>query len=163
MSTIGSLAVDTAVLSSLVTATHASNDGVSSSVAAAATDTAAAAPKRGVEVSISSLGLKKSAQSSTDNSDIEESGLPDQVQQTLKRIRELKQQLAEKMAELQALMSDQNMNPETKEAKAASLQIAIGMLSAGIMAANAALAKSVKDGTMTEAQGRQAAVLAMKG
>ncbi|MBC3948928.1 MULTISPECIES: hypothetical protein [Pseudomonas] len=120
----------------------------------------AAAPV-GVKVSLSAAGLNK-AKAKNDNSDITESGLPGSVQQTLIRIRELKQQIAEKMAELQAAMANKSMSPEARQAKVAGLQTALASLNSGLMAASAALDKASKNGTMDATQAKQAAVLAMK-
>lgn len=79
---------------------------------------AAGAPAEpGLKVTLSAEGLMRSKTESK-NSDIDESGLPDTVKQLLKMIRELKAQLAEKMAELQALMAQSDMDDETGQARA---------------------------------------------
>lgn len=116
----------------------------------------------GVKVSLSPNGLKKAAEARSSNSDIEQSGLPDQAQKILKMIREIKQQIAEKQQEMQALMADQSMSPEAKQAKLGMLQTALSALSASLMEANTSLQKLSKSGTLSAAQTEQAKQLAMK-
>jgi len=118
----------------------------------------------GVKVSLSGVGLQKSAndRAANANKDIEESGLPDQVQKILKMIRELKQKIAEKQSEMQALMADQSMSPETKRVKAGALQATLSTLTASLMTASASLDKLSKSGTLSAAQAQQVVKLAMK-
>lgn len=118
----------------------------------------------GVKVSLSGAGVQKAAddKKSHSNADIESSGLPDQTQKTLKMIRELKQKIEEKQQELQALVADQSMEPETKQARVGALQTAIATLTAGLATANQALEKQGKSGKLTDAQIQQASALAMK-
>ncbi|MFA0999418.1 MULTISPECIES: hypothetical protein [Pseudomonas syringae group] len=121
----------------------------------------AATSVEGVKVSLSSVGLQKSATDDS-NQDIENSGLPEQAQKVLKIIREIQQKIAEKQAELQALAADQSMDPETRQNKIRALQTEISGFSASLSTANASLQKLSKNGTLTESQGKQAALLAMK-
>ncbi|WP_260960930.1 hypothetical protein [Pseudomonas citri] len=118
----------------------------------------------GVKVSLSGVGLQKAAneRATNTNKDIEESGLPDQAQKILKMIRELKQKIEEKQSEMQALMADQSMSPETKQAKVGALQATLSTLTASLVTASAALEKLTKNGTLSAAQAQQAAKLAMK-
>ncbi|CDF96768.1 MULTISPECIES: hypothetical protein [unclassified Pseudomonas] len=118
----------------------------------------------GVKVSLSGVGLQKSAndRAANANKDIEESGLPDQVQKILKMIRELKQKIQEKQSEMQALMADQSMSPETKQTKIGALQATLSTLTASLMTASASLEKLSKNGSLSAAQVQQAAKLAMK-
>ena len=118
----------------------------------------------GVKVSLSDAGLQKAADDrrSNPNSDIEESGLPDQAQKLLKMIRELKQKIEEKQQEMQAVMADQNMSPEVKQAKVGTLQSELGTLTANLMTASNSLDKFSKNGTLSAAQAQQATQLAMK-
>lgn len=100
----------------------------------------------GITVTISGAALQKVAEASkTANSDIEESGLPDNIQQILKVIRLLKQQIAEKLAEMQAVMADKSLTPEQAQARVGNLQTALAGLNAGLMTANTSLAKAMKD------------------
>ena len=77
---------------------------------AAATDAAAVAPtdeaKPAVSVTISGAAMKAAAAEKTSNSDIDDSGLADNVKNLLKMIREIKKQIAEKQAEMAAVMAD---------------------------------------------------------
>ncbi|WP_241802040.1 hypothetical protein [Pseudomonas corrugata] len=118
----------------------------------------------GVKVSLSGVGLQKSAndRAANANKDIEESGLPDQVQKILKMIRELKQKIAEKQSEMQALMADQSMSPEAKQVKVGALQATLSTLTASLMTASASLDKLSKNGTLSAAQAQQVVKLAMK-
>ncbi|WP_370694623.1 hypothetical protein [Pseudomonas sp. FP833] len=50
----------------------------------------------GVKVTISGAALLAASAAKKSNSDIEESGLPDNIQQALKMIRKIKEQIAEK-------------------------------------------------------------------
>lgn len=106
-----------------------------------------APPATGVQVTLSDIGLKISAGGTqkSSNSDIDDSSLPDSVKNLLKMIRKLQQQLAEKRAELQAVMSDKRMRPEQLQARLSALQSEIASLSAGLISANGALTKALKD------------------
>jgi PIN domain nuclease of toxin-antitoxin system len=116
----------------------------------------------GVSVTISGVALQKAAQANkTVNSDIEESGLPDNIQQILKMIRLLQQQIAEKMAEMQAVMTDKSLTPEQAQARLANLQTALGGLNAGLMMANASLAKAMKESGLSAEDMMKAVSLVM--
>ncbi|WP_256207127.1 hypothetical protein [Pseudomonas sp. P97.38] len=126
---------------------------------------ATGAPVAGVKVSLSGVGLQKSAdeRAANANKDIEESGLPDTVQKILKMIRELKQKIAEKQSEMQALMADQSMTPETKQTRMGALQATLSTLTASLLTATASLDKLTKNGNLSATQVQQASQLAMKG
>ncbi|WP_243249150.1 hypothetical protein [Pseudomonas maioricensis] len=123
-----------------------------------------AVPVEGVKVSLSGAGIQKAAddKKSNSNADIESSGLPDQTQKTLKMIRELKQQIEEKQQEMQALIADQSMDPETRQARVGALQTAISTLTASLATANNALVKQGQSGKLSDTQMQQASALAMK-
>ncbi|WP_227443659.1 hypothetical protein [Pseudomonas cannabina] len=127
------------------------------------TNSQTAVAPEGVKVSLSTASLNKSAAESDPNRDIKESNLPDNVKNTLIRIRELKQQIAEKTAELQAVMADSSLSPQAKQVKAGSLQTVLATLNAGLMTASAALEKASNSGQMTDDQVSQTAMLSMKG
>lgn len=122
------------------------------------------APDGAVKVSLSGVALQRSAsaQKATSNRDIEQSGLPDTTQKILKMIRELKQKIQEKQVELQAVLVDARLDPQTRQVKAAGLQSELGALSAALTTASTALNKQIKDGLLSAEQGQQAAMLAMK-
>ena len=113
--------------------------------AAAVEEKNAAAPNasEGIKVTISPDAFKAAKVKSAD-SDIDESGLDDNVKQMLKTIRALKQQIDEKLAELQAVAMDQSLTPEERQAKVAGLQAAISSLQAGLITAQTSLAKAMK-------------------
>lgn len=119
--------------------------------ASTAAPTAGATAEPGVKVTLSAEGLMKS-KSSDKNSDIDESGLPDNVKQLLKMIRELKAQLAQKMAELQAIMAQSDMDDETRQASAQALQTEVGSISSALTTATAELARVMRDQKLTTEQ-----------
>lgn len=113
---------------------------------------AAGAPAEpGLKVTLSAEGLMRSKTESK-NSDIDESGLPDTVKQLLKMIRELKAQLAERMAELQALMAQSDMDDETRQARAQALQTEVGSISGALTTATAELARVMRDQKLSTEQ-----------
>lgn len=116
----------------------------------------------GIKVSLSGAGLSKSSGAQSADSDIEESGLPDNVQQILKMIRKLQRQLAEKMAELQAVMADKSLTPEQMRAKVGALQSAISGISGGLISANASLVKVMKQTGLSPDQIMKVSSLLMK-
>ncbi|AHG41196.1 hypothetical protein N018_13675 [Pseudomonas syringae CC1557] len=140
-----------------------SADQASAASTGSATAAAPAAAPASVKVSLSSAGITKAAADSDPNRDIKESDLPGNVKDTLIRIRELKQQIAEKMAELQAVMADSSLSPQARQVKAGALQTVLAGLNAGLMSANAALQKASSNGGMSDGQAKQAAIMAMKG
>lgn len=120
-------------------------------------------PATGVQVTLSDVGLKMAAGGAqkTSNSDIDDSSLPDNVKNILKMIRKLQQLLAEKMAELQAVMTDRRLDPEQLQARVGALQSEIASLNAGIVSANGALVKALKD--LTSDQAMELATLLANG
>lgn len=112
----------------------------------AATATPAAVTKvvEGVTVTISADAFKAAGAAKSSNADIDDSGLADNVKQVLKMIRQLKQQIAEKQAELAAVAAANNLSPEEARAKTSALQSEISSLQAGLMSAQTSLAKSMK-------------------
>ncbi|MFC6297196.1 hypothetical protein GNF76_10205 [Pseudomonas sp. CCM 7893] len=120
----------------------------------------AAESKPGVAVTISGAAMKAAAAENASNNDIDDSGLADNVKQLLKLIRQIKQQIAEKQAEMAAVMADKNLSPEQAQARLGSLQSAISTLQAGLTAAQASLLKAMKD--MSSDDAMKTASLAMK-
>lgn len=118
--------------------------------AAKALNDATATPLRqtkepeGVKVTISGAALLASSAAKKSNSDIEESGLPDNIQQALKMIRKIKEQIAEKQQELQAVMADKSLSPEEARIKISNLQGALSSLQASLVTAQTSLAKTMK-------------------
>jgi hypothetical protein len=116
----------------------------------------------GIRVSLSGAGLTKGASSHGENKDIEESGLPENIQQILKMIRRLQQQIAEKVARMQAVMADKRLSGEERRAKLGALQSAIAMLNGGLITANMSLSKAISQSNLTPEQVLKTASLAMK-
>ncbi|WP_426189790.1 hypothetical protein [Pseudomonas sp. NFXW11] len=113
-------------------------------------------------MSLSGVGLEKSSSAAGGDRDIEESGLPENVQQILKMIRKLQQQIAERLARLQALMADKRLSPEEARAKVTALQADLANLNGALLTANATLAKVLRESGLTPEQLQKAAALLMK-
>ena len=111
----------------------------------------AAAPAEGVKVTISGAALKAANAQKSQNTDIEDSGLSDQVQKILKMIREIKKQIQEKQAQLQQVMANRSLSPEQVKAQTAALQSAIAGLNAALMTAITSLNKAMKDASSEDA------------
>ncbi|WP_241697362.1 hypothetical protein [Vreelandella salicampi] len=77
------------------------------------------------------------------NTKIEESGLPPEVQELLKRIAEYREKLKEKQQELQDVMQDQSLGDEQRQAKLNALQEAINSLNSALQEAMSQLNKIV--------------------
>lgn len=128
--------------------------------AAASAGKGEAAP--GVNVSLSDVGLARSREAENKNADIDKSDLPDEVKQLLKMIRELKAQLAEKMAELQALMAQGDMEDDAQQAKVRAMQTEVGSINGALSTANAQLAQVMRDQKLTGEQGATVGALLAK-
>jgi len=128
--------------------------------AAAPGEEAGSAP--GVKVSLSDVGLARSREAENKNADIDESNLPDEVKRLLKMIRELKAQLAEKMAELQALMAQGDRQDEAQQARVRGLQTEIGSINGALSTANAQLVKVMRDQKLSSEQSATVASLMAK-
>ena len=95
----------------------------------------------GVKVSLSGAAMAKTFSAGGENSDIEDSGLPENVQQLLKMIRKLQKEIAEKKARMAAVMADKTLTNEAKVNMLAALRGAIAALNTGLISANLALSK----------------------
>ncbi|AZF54406.1 hypothetical protein C4J85_3938 [Pseudomonas sp. R4-34-07] len=113
----------------------------------------------GVTVTISAAAFQAAGAAKSSNSDIDDSGLDDSTKQVLKMIRQLKQQIAEKQAELAAVAAANNLSPEEARARTSALQSEISSLQAGLMSAQTSLAKSMKG--MSAEDSMKAASLSM--
>jgi len=116
----------------------------------------------GVKVSLSGAAIEKSAGAGGKNRDIEESGLPENVQQLLKMIRKLRQQIAEKNAQINALMASKTLSSEERFAKISALKGAISALNNGLITANLSLAKVIGQSGLTSDQNLKTNALLMK-
>jgi hypothetical protein len=116
----------------------------------------------GVKVSLSGASIDKAASVGGENSDIDDSGLPENVQQLLKMIRKLQKQIAEKKALIEAVMADKRLSNEEKINKLAALRGAIAALNSGLITANLALSKVVGQSGLTADQNLKVGSLLMK-
>ncbi|SZD41022.1 Uncharacterised protein [Pseudomonas aeruginosa] len=94
--------------------------------------------------------------------DIENSGLPDEVQRILKMIRDLKEKLKAEQEKLQQIMNDASLSDETRQVKVAQSQAMINALSGALADANQMLAKVTKDLNLSKEDLVKVAALAMK-
>jgi len=116
----------------------------------------------GIQVLLSDAGLTKAAVSGGQNSDIEESGLPENIQRILKMIRSLQQQIAEKTARIKAVLADKMLSNEAKIAKLAALRGAIASLNNGLITANLSLSKVMNQSDLSPEQVMKTASLLYK-
>ncbi|BAN49580.1 hypothetical protein [Metapseudomonas resinovorans] len=104
---------------------------------------------QGIRVSLSDLGKAGKPQK---NDDIDESSLPDRIKELLKMIRELKAQIAERKAELQAIASDPGLDEETRRQRLEAVQGQLASLQGALGSANANLVKAVRDANLSQEQ-----------
>jgi Sec-independent protein translocase protein TatA len=112
----------------------------------------------GLRVSLSELGKVRAA---AKNDDIDEADLPDNLKEILKLIRALRQQIAEKQAELQALAAEAGMDPQAKQMRVEALRVELASLQGALSTAQASLVDALKDKRLSDDQRMQAASLAM--
>lgn len=115
----------------------------------------------GLRVSLSELGKARSA-AAEKNRDIDESSLPDSVKQVLKMIRELKEQIAAKQAELEAVMADPGLDPETRRLRVEALHSELASLNAALASANGSLLKLTRELDLSDVQMQELSGLIMK-
>ncbi|MBV4477458.1 hypothetical protein N8H74_24490 [Pseudomonas sp. B2M1-30] len=115
-----------------------------------------------VKVSLSGAAIARSAGAGGNNRDIEASDLPENVQQLLKMIRKLQQQIAEKNALINQVMLDSKLSNEERLAKVAAFRSAIAALNTGLITANLSLAKVVTQSNMTPDQNMKTGELLTK-
>ena len=137
--------------------------------AAAASDTASGAqsirarPASSTEIHISAPGHALAgggqAPAVRDNSDVDNSGLPDQAKDAIKRLRELRAQLERKLQELEAVKNATTGTPDQKRVRIAALQQEIAGLGAAITSTTATLNQAIRQ--LSADQQLQAGSLAM--
>ena len=145
------VSLERSIVPSSSTATAAAAPAETSEETSTAAPAAGTSAEPGVKVTLSLEGLAQS-KSEDKNSDIDESDLPSNIKQLLKMIRELKAQLAQKMAELQAIMAQSDMDDETRQASAQALQTEVGSISGALSTANAELVKAIRDQKLSTEQ-----------
>lgn len=117
-------------------------------------DTTATTAKKntmsGVYVSLSELG-KTNAKQAEQNKDIDDSNLPDTIKQILKTIRDLKQQIADKQAEIDKA-SQEGLQSEQQREKLKLLQTELGMLNSALAGAQQSLNKALQQQNLSDEQ-----------
>lgn len=109
----------------------------------------------GVRVTLSELGLR----AVVEHDDIDEADLPDNIQEILKMIRALRQQIAEKQAEVQALMAESDGTPEVRQMRLEALRSELSSLQGALSNALAGLVEALKDKRLSDGQRMQAVSL----
>lgn len=112
----------------------------------------------GLRVTLSELGKTRAA---AKNDDIDEADLPDNIKEILRMIRALRQQIAEKKAELQAVAAQSATDPQLKQARVEALQSELASLQGALSSAQANLLAALKDQRLSDDQRMQASSLAM--
>lgn len=107
------------------------------------------AVRQGIRVSLSDLGKPGGPQK---NDDIEKSSLPDGIKELLKMIRELKAQIAERRAELEAIASDRSLDDDTRAQRMEGLRNQLATLQSALSSANLNLAKLVRESDLSDEQ-----------
>lgn len=100
-------------------------------------------------------------QSTDNNKDIDDSDLPDTMKTLLKRLREIRQQIMEKMAELQKTMNDSKMHPELRKQRVRMLQSEIMALEAAYIGLSKEIEKTLKRDDYSSEQKMQVAQFMM--
>lgn len=103
-----------------------------------------------VYVSLSELG-KTNAKQAEQNKDIDDSNLPDTIKQILKNIRDLKQQIADKQAEIDKASQD-GLQSEQQREKLKLLQTELGMLNSALAGAQQSLNKALQQQDLSDKQ-----------
>lgn len=121
------------------------------------TDTEADGKPASTRVTLSDLGQALSAkrqasQQPVKNQDIDNSNVPDNIKDLLKRIRELKEQIAEQQQKLNAVMANQRLSPEEKQKQLLQVQSTINSLNGALTSALGQMNKLVRDQDLTKEQ-----------
>jgi hypothetical protein len=112
----------------------------------------------GLRVSISALGQTRAT---AKNDDIEQSDLPGSVKEMLKLIRALRQQIVEKKAELEALLSQPGLDAQARQTQVEVLQSELAALQGALSSASASLIKAMREAGLSSEQMQAAGRLAM--
>ncbi|GFM52714.1 chemotaxis protein [Pseudomonas capsici] len=134
---------------------------VQTPVALAPSETAAPVKEtKGIQVDLSSAG-KAAASSSSKNSDIEQSGLPESVQKILKAIRELQKKIAETLDKIQEVLNDKTLSYDERQTRATALQTVLGMLQRQVSNSTADMANLMNQMQASDADKVKAGILVM--
>lgn len=104
----------------------------------------------GAFVSLSELGKTKAKQAEK-NREIDDSNLPDIIKQMLKTIRDLKQQIADKQAEIDKAKQD-GLQSEQQQEKLQLLQTELNMLNGALVSAQQGLNKAMQQQKLSDEQ-----------
>lgn len=91
------------------------------------------------------------AKQAEQNKDIDDSNLPDIIKQILKTIRDLKQQIADKQAEIDKA-TQEGLQPEHQREKLKLLQTELGMLNSALGSAQQSLNKAMQQQDLSDEQ-----------
>jgi len=114
-----------------------------------------------VRVALSHTGRILAGSEPGKTADIDDSNLPDYIKEALKRIRELRAKLQEKLQELHAAMADTRLSKDQRQARVQSLQSEVATLSGALTDATAALPKLLRDASLSPEQMMTASLLVM--
>lgn len=115
---------------------------------------------KGIQVDLSSAG-KAAASSSSKNSDIEQSGLPESVQKILKAIRELQRKIAETLERIQEVLNDKSLTYDERQTQATALQTVLGMLQRQVSNSTADMANLMNQMHASDSDKIKAGILVM--
>lgn len=125
------------------------------------TQAATTSTNEAIKVSLSTAGIQKAVRASNKDRDIDDSGLPADVQQVLKMLRKFQRQIADKTAQMRAVMANNHLTPQQVKAKLGMLEAEIAGLNAGLITANGSLSRALKQSNLAPDQIMKAASLAM--
>ena len=115
----------------------------------------------GINISLSATGRSLSGSSAEKNKDIDDSDLPAAIKETLKRIRELRMAMQEKIQELNKTMADRSLTDEQRRQRVESLQVEVAALISALALANNALLKLLNDPGLSSDQKMTAGMLSL--
>lgn len=104
----------------------------------------------GAYVSLSELGKTK-AKHAEKNKDIDDSNLPDVIKQMLKTIRYLKQQIADKQADIDKAKQE-GLQSEQQQEKLKLLQTELNMLNSALVSTQQSLSKTMQQQKLSDEQ-----------
>ncbi len=111
---------------------------------------------------LAEMSTKTSASASRRHQDIDDSDLPDAVKNLLRMIRDLRERLAELARELQAVQTDEGMDPELRRARLLRIRAQMGTLNGALVAATQKLSSLMREMKLDKSQQMTAAQLALR-
>ena len=95
--------------------------------------------------------------------DIEESGLPQSIQDLLKMIRDLRQQIARKQVQIEEVLNSHAGDIQQRLQRVRALQDEVTSLNGALLTATQQLTEQLRASQLTDAQQHQASLLALGG